>query len=315
MYSKLRTYLNKVLVADFEGFSTTEILPLDFKGFVVPEYARYVLMSKMFLDYTEQCGYGVKMPRLGTNDGKKAPFPLPPFSEQKRIVQKIEQCFTFIDQIDECKLSLLQFIKQTKSKVLELAIRGKLVPQAPNDKPITIKNTSDISHYPFEVPEGWIWTTLGEVGKWQSGATPSRTNKNYYNGDVLWLKTGDLTDGYIYDISETITQKALKETSVKLNPVGSVLMAMYGATIGKVGILTAPATTNQACCACSEFRGVENLYLFYLLIAYRDYFINKSEGGAQPNISKEKIVSTFIPLPPLGSCGTSLPRMARSNIF
>ena len=131
--------------------STTEILPLDFKGFVVAEYARFVLMSKMFLDYTEQCGYGVKMPRLGTNDGKKAPFPLPPLAEQKRIVQKIEECFTLIDQIEESKLSLSQFIKQTKSKVLDLAIRGKLVPQNPNDEPVKIENkTADISrnsHY------------------------------------------------------------------------------------------------------------------------------------------------------------------------
>ncbi|WP_434981585.1 restriction endonuclease subunit S [Daejeonia sp. YH14] len=149
------------------------------------------------------------------------------------------------------------------------------------------------------MPESWEWCRLGYIGKWQSGATPNRSNKDYYNGDVLWLKTGDLTDDYIYNISETITQKALQETSVKLNPTGSVLLAMYGATIGKVGILTEPATTNQACCACSEFRGIHNIFLFYLLISYREYFIHIGEGGAQPNISKEKIISTLIPLPPL----------------
>ncbi|WP_290017500.1 restriction endonuclease subunit S, partial [uncultured Alistipes sp.] len=93
---------------------------------------------------------------------------------------------------------------------------------------------------------------MGEIGKWQSGATPSRLCKEYYGGNIPWLKTGDLNDGYIYDISESITDKALSETSVKLNPTGSVLIAMYGATIGKIGILTFPATTNQACCACVE---------------------------------------------------------------
>ncbi len=122
LYSKLRTYLNKVLVADTDGFSTTEILPLDFKGFVVPEYARYVLMSKMFLDYTAQCGYGVKMPRLGTTDGKKALFPLPPLSEQLRIVSIIESVFALIDGVEANKQDLFQFIKQIKSKVLDLAI-------------------------------------------------------------------------------------------------------------------------------------------------------------------------------------------------
>jgi len=115
----------------------------------------------------------------------------------------------------------------------------------------------------------------------------------------LWLKTGDLNDSYIYEIPEKITQKALFASSLKINPIGSILIAMYGATIGKVGILTQPATTNQACCACSDFKGIYNLYLFYLLIAYREYFIQLGEGGAQPNISKIKITSTYIPLPPL----------------
>ena len=151
---------------------------------------------------------------------------------------------------------------------------------------------------PFERPESWCWTTLGEVGKWQSGATPSRLCKEYYGGDIPWLKTGDLNDGYITDIPEYITQKALKETSVKLNPAGSVLIAMYGATIGKVGILTFPATTNQACCACVEYEATDQQYLFYFLLSHKENFIRQGGGGAQPNISKEKIVETLLPLPP-----------------
>ena len=151
---------------------------------------------------------------------------------------------------------------------------------------------------PFEIPENWCWTTLGDVGKWQSGATPSRLCKEYYGGDIPWLKTGDLNDGYITDIPEYITQKALKETSVKLNPAGSILIAMYGATIGKVGILTFPATTNQACCACVEYEATDQQYLFYFLLSHKENFIRQGGGGAQPNISKEKIVETLLPLPP-----------------
>ena len=142
-----------------------------------------------------------------------------------------------------------------------------------------------------------MWTTLGEIGNWQSGATPSRLRKDYYGGNIPWLKTGDLNDGYISDIPEYITETALKETSVKLNPKDSVLIAMYGATIGKVGILSFPATTNQACCACTDYL-VKKMYLFYFLLANREKFIAMGGGGAQPNISKEKIVSTLIPLPP-----------------
>ena len=162
-------------------------------------------------------------------------------------------------------------------------------------------NSSDTPHYenvPFEVPENWEWATLGEIGTWQSGATPSRLRKDFYGGNIPWLKTGDLNDGLITDIPEFITQKALDETSVKLNPIGSILIAMYGATIGKIGILTFPATTNQACCACSDYK-IEQMYLFYFLLANKKAFIAMGGGGAQPNISKEKIAVTFMPLPPL----------------
>ena len=152
---------------------------------------------------------------------------------------------------------------------------------------------------PFEVPESWCWTTLGKIGNWQAGATPSRMRKDYYGGNIPWLKTGDLTDGYIYEIPETITDKALEETSVKLNPTGSVLIAMYGATIGKIGILTFPATTNQACCACVDYKAVTQKYLFNFLLSHKEEFVKMGGGGAQPNISKEKIISTLIPIPPI----------------
>ena len=216
--------------------------------------------------------------------------------------------------------------KALRQKILDLAIHGKLVPQDPNDEPASVllerikaekerlikegkikrskksAKTADTPHYenvPFEVPESWVWTTLGEVGTWQSGGTPSRSNKTYYGGNIPWLKTGDLNDGLISDIPESITEEAVANSSAKINPTGSVLIAMYGATIGKLGILTFPATTNQACCACIEFNAIIQLYLFYFLLSQRNEFIAKGGGGAQPNISKEIIVNTFIPLPPL----------------
>ena len=216
--------------------------------------------------------------------------------------------------------------KKLRQKILDLAIHGKLVPQDPNDEPASVllerikaekerlikegkikrnkksAKTSDTPHYenvPFEVPDSWVWTTLGEVGTWQSGGTPSRSNKTYYGGNIPWLKTGDLNDGLISYIPESITEEAVANSSAKINPTGSVLIAMYGATIGKLGILTFPATTNQACCACIEFNAIIQLYLFYFLLSQRNEFTAKGGGGAQPNISKEIIVNTFIPLPPL----------------
>ena len=152
---------------------------------------------------------------------------------------------------------------------------------------------------PFEVPSNWAWATLGNIGTWQAGGTPSRSNRTYYGGNIPWLKTGDLNDGLITNIPEKITEDAVANSSAKINPTGSVLIAMYGATIGKLGILTFPATTNQACCACIEYFAITQYYLFYFLLSHRDQFIAKGGGGAQPNISKEIIVNTAIPLPPL----------------
>ena len=216
--------------------------------------------------------------------------------------------------------------KKLRQKILDLAIHGKLVPQDPNDEPASVllerikaekerlikegkikgskksAKASDTPHYgnvPFEVPDNWAWTTLGNIGTWQAGGTPSRSNKSYYGGNIPWLKTGDLNDGLITNIPEKITEDAVANSSAKINPTGSVLIAMYGATIGKLGILTFPATTNQACCACIEYFAITQKYLFYFLLSHRDMFIAKGGGGAQPNISKEIIVNTAIPLPPL----------------
>ncbi len=152
---------------------------------------------------------------------------------------------------------------------------------------------------PFDIPDTWAWVRLGSIGDWGSGATPSRTNQEFYNGDIPWLKTGDLNDGYIEKVPESISSVALERTSVRLNPAGSVLIAMYGATIGKLGIAKMPLTTNQACCACYPLSGIYNEYLFYFLMSQKTAFIKQGEGGAQPNISKEKIVCTLMPVPPL----------------
>ncbi len=161
------------------------------------------------------------------------------------------------------------------------------------------KETDITDDLPFAIPDSWEWVRLGDIGDWGSGATPSRTNVAYYGGNIPWLKTGDLNDGYIENTSEHITEVAFEESSVRLNPVGSVLIAMYGATIGKLGILKIPATTNQACCACIPYEGIDNGYLFFYLMSQKSAFIRRGEGGAQPNISKQKIVSTWFPLPPL----------------
>lgn len=269
-------------------------------------------------------------------------LPIPPLSEQQRIISTIEKAVEQIDIIEKNKLNLKTYIKQTKSKVLDLAIHGKLVEQNPgegnafellekirNEKIELVKQkkikedkkssfiikAEDGKHYeqfadgtlkdiedeiPFEIPENWCWCRLREIGNWQSGCTPDKSRKDFYDkADIPWLNSGDLTDSYIETIPHYVSQIAFDEKKMKLNEAGSVCIAMYGATIGKLGILTKSATTNQAVLVCNKLHLSDSKYLFYFLKSHKKEYIQAGFGGAQPNISKEKVEPTLFPLPPL----------------
>ena len=205
-----------------------------------------------------------------------------------------EPASVLLERIRKEKEQLIKDGKIKKEKNPSIIFRGAdnlPYEKVDNNEPVCIAD-----EVPFDIPDSWEWVRLGSIGDWGSGATPSRTNAEYYGGDIPWLKTGDLNDGYIKQIPENISHLALEKTSVRLNETGSVLIAMYGATIGKVGILTFPATTNQACCACLPIK-IYNEYLFYFLMSQNLAFIKQGEGGAQPNISKQKIIATLMPLP------------------
>ena len=205
---------------------------------------------------------------------------------QSAIQGKLTEQLATDDKVED----LLQAIEEEK----ELLIKEKKIKK---QKPLPEITEDEI---PFAIPENWKWVRLGEIGIWEAGTTPSRSKSEYYiNGKIPWVKTGDLTDSILKSVTENITQLALEETSLKIKPVGSILIAMYGATIGKVSILGIEATTNQACCACVTYKNIYNKYIFYYLISQRDNLKKMGAGGAQPNISREKIIKTIMPLPPL----------------
>ena len=332
LYSTVRPYLHNMCIVN-QPFSHT---PIASTGFAVMacyngidnKYLFYYLMTPAFDSYANanENSKGVAYPAINDDRLYRAAIAVPPIAEQKRIVAKIEELLPYIDRYEQAWSRLDNFNKRfpddMKKSILQLAIQGKLVEQQPEDgtaeelyqqiqeekrqliKAGKIKKEKSLpeiaeAEMPFEIPENWMWIRLGDCGPWSAGATPSRTNPEYYGGTIPWLKTGDLNDGVIVKIPEFISKAALEKTSVRLNPVGSVLMAMYGATIGKLGILAIEATTNQACCACIPYSGIYDKYLFFFLMAYRTAFIKMGEGGAQPNISKEKIVNSVFPLPPL----------------
>ena len=151
-----------------------------------------------------------------------------------------------------------------------------------------------------EFPDTWIQVPLSDVAQWGSGGTPSRNHFAYYGGNIPWVKTGELGQGLIEDTTEKITELGLQNSSAKIFPKGSVIVAMYGATIGQTGILGIDAATNQACAVGTPIEGITTTeYLFYYLLSQKNNFIEKGKGGAQPNISQKIIRDWPIPLAPL----------------
>ena len=227
---------------------------------------------------------------------------------KKSILQEAIQG-KLVSQITE-EGTAQELLKQIKTEKEKLVKKGKLKKSALTDSGIYKgddnkyyeqigKKCLDITEQiPFEIPANWAWARMGQIGDWGAGSTPQRGNVNYYNGKILWLKTGELNNGIVYDTEEKITQKAFQDCSLRMNKIGDVLIAMYGATIGKLAIVGKELTTNQACCGCTPYL-IYNWYIFYFLMASRDSFIKKGEGGAQPNISRVKLVEHLIPLPPL----------------
>ena len=145
--------------------------------------------------------------------------------------------------------------------------------------------------------KGWEYKKLGEVLETTSGGTPSKSHKEYYEGGTIpWLRSGEVSKGDIYDAELYITEEGLKKSSAKLFPIDTVLIAMYGATVGQVGILKSTMCTNQAICGILPNKDFHPNFLKYVLLANKKNYLKQAIGGAQPNISQQVIKSTYIPI-------------------
>ncbi|WP_373151570.1 restriction endonuclease subunit S [Bacteroides uniformis] len=315
LYSKLRTYLNKVLVAPQSGYCTTEIMPFNSYCNVSSYYLNHVLRSAYFLDYTQQCGYGVKMPRLSTTDACNGMIPLPPLAEQKRIVKEIEHWFSLIDVIESGKEDLQATIKQAKSKILDLAIHGKLVPQDPNDEPASellkrinskAEITCDNGHYTFDVPSGWITTNLGSIfnvvsakrilkSDWKHSGVPF-----YRAREIAKLSIYGLVDNELY-ISEEHYNSLKEKFPV---PKASDIMISAVGTIGKCYIVKESDKfyykDASVLCLCNDYQ-INAKYIYHIMRS--EYMLKQmydnSKGTTVDTITIEKAKQYILPLPPL----------------
>ncbi len=297
-------------------------------------YVKLIFATEYYREHIRHLSGGTNINNIKADYINALIISLPPYAEQIRIAERINSLFEQINIIEQSQTDTDTLYKEFIKRTLTLAIQGKLVPQDPNDEPANvlleriraekkaklgkkyvdsyIYKSDDNCYYekvgtnepvrldnlPFDIPDSWCWARLGNIGDWGAGATPARTNSQYYGGNIPWLKTGELNNDIIYGSEEHITDEALKECSLRYCRIGDVLIAMYGATIGKLAIAGVPLTTNQACCACTPYEGIYNFYLFYFLMEEKDNFTQMGFGGAQPNISKEKIIKHLFPVPP-----------------
>lgn len=287
-----------------------------------------ILYLYYYFDYIrpkiiQEIRQGVTQINLNTNIVRNITTPLPPLLEQHRIVAKTEEQFTKLDAGVEALKKINTQLKRYRQAVLKYVFEGKITeewreirkgkiePASMHLKRIKEERkknakgkykelpTMDTSELP-QLPEGWVWTRLGGVCDTTSGGTPLRSKKEYYGGSIPWLKSGELKDNLIYRSEESITELGLANSSAKIFPKGTLLIALYGATVGKMGKLGIDATTNQAICGIfNKYGAFEGDYLFNYLISYRDNLLKSRFGGAQPNISQEIVRNILIPLLPL----------------
>ena len=254
----------------------------------------------LIVEYVETTD-AIKGATLNSSKLSSMLVPFPPLTEQIRIVAEIEKFEPLIAEYDKLEQQATKLDEEIydklKKSILQYVIQGKLVPQDANDEPASVlleriraekkaklgKKFVDsyiykgddncyyekvgtnepvrLDNLPFDIPDSWRWARLGNIGDWGAGATPARTNSQYYGGNIPWLKTGELNNDTIYDSEERITDDALKNCSLRYCQIGDILIAMYGATIGKLAIAGVPLTTNQACCACTPYEGMSHSFI------------------------------------------------------
>ncbi len=214
-------------------------------------------------------------------------------AEQTAITEYLDVKCAKIDNVVAVQQKRIELLKELKQSVITHAVTKGL------DKNVNMKDSG--VEWIGEVPEEWKVMKTSWIFKIGSGTTPKSGNKSYYSEDCgfNWLQTGDLNDGRITETSKKITQKALVECNLKTYRKGSLVIAMYGATIGKVGILDIETTVNQACCVLNKTNNIDEIYAFYLFQAEKPTLLREAYGGGQPNISQDIISCQKIPVPPL----------------
>jgi type I restriction enzyme, S subunit len=289
IYGRLRPYLNKHDIVHFDGICSTDILVFRCKrDLCINIWVNYLMDLDYFIEYAVTNSNGINLPRISEKELARCPIPLPPLQEQLRIINTIEPLFEKLNHAKELIQNALDSFENRKSAILHKAFTGELTAKWRAENGINIDSK-------------WVPNKLKNVCKLSSGGTPSRAIDEYYSGSIPWIKTGEINWNHLYDSEEKITSEALSNSSAKLLPVGTILVAMYGQglTRGRASILGIEASTNQAVCALIPNNCLINKYLYYFFMLNYWNFREKAVGGNQPNFSQTIIGDFEIAIPTL----------------
>ncbi|WP_201551115.1 restriction endonuclease subunit S [Psychrobacter sp. DD43] len=279
------------LVSDdviFAGYHTVIARPFDRQ---CSRFYAYLMDSKEIRTQIRHMVKGVKVFSITQAILKGVEIWLPSLDERQTIANFLDHETAQIDTLIDKQQTLIQLLKEKRQAVISHAVTKGLNPDAP------MKDSG--VEWLGEVPEHWeTWKLSYAFNSIGSGTTPSTSDDNSFNGTVPWVTTGELRENVITDTLKKVSTLTMKKYSaLKIHPSGSVVIAMYGATIGRVAILGVDATTNQACCVLSDSKVIFNKFLFYWLFAYRNEIVQLSSGGGQPNINQEKVASLKVAAP------------------
>jgi type I restriction enzyme S subunit len=234
---------------------------------------------------------GTTRDSLNLRDLRRIELPIPPEPIRSQILKVVELSTSKVTTSSGHLTAARRTIDRFRQAVLTAASSGRLTSDWRSVRGIIDDE---------ELPGGWIPCVLDDLGEWRTGGTPSRKHPEFYGGEVPWVKSGDLRDGPVTSTEEHITPAGLENSSAKVMPVGTVSVALYGATIGRLGVLEIDAATNQACANCvPDSSTVDNWFLFYFLYGQRQQLIAAGQGGAQPNLTNRIVRDWPIALPPI----------------
>lgn len=258
-------------------------------------FAGYLLISEYIIHEIIARSVGVSYPAINASELVNIKVILPPLKEQKAIGDFLDTKTAHIDTLIQKKQQLIALLEEEKTAVINEAVTKGLNPDAP------MKDSG--VEWLGMVPEHWEVKKLKWFAKTNSGSTPnSSRQEDYYNGDIPWIRTLDLNNNEVFQTELKITEKALAETSCKINPLNTVMVAMYGGegTIGKSGISRLVASTNQAICCILPNDSFDSDYLHEYIKFYRPYWMIGAEGTRRdPNISQDDIKNLIVIFPPI----------------